>query len=247
LETNKLKRKTQLISIPYAGGSRYSFNDFHSALAKKNIEASTIELPGRGKRVFEALLFDINQMVDDLYQQIQPFLNQDYILYGHSMGGTLGNLLICKIQEAKKRLPLHFLVTGCAAPAYKDKEIILHELEEKRFREELKKLGGLPDEILENKELMDYFSPIIRADITALENLDYQPVNKYKVPVTAIAGTEEKLTEEQLQGWGEETTERFEYLYYEGNHFFILNAFERLASLIKDKVAYSRTSSKIIT
>ena len=229
-------QKINLISIPYAGGNGYSFNGWKPYLPD-TLELVTIELPGRGKRVFEKLLLDIDDMVDDLYDQLQPWLQEDYLLYGHSMGGTLGNLLLHKLQEENQRLPLHALFTGCAAPKLKKYDRPLHRMNDADFIQALKDLGGFPDEILASDELMAFLLPIIRADMTALERNQYQEMSKYTVPLTVIAGTEEKITEEQLEAWQEETDQVVETLRYPGNHFFILRYYQDLAALMQQKHA----------
>ena len=180
-----------LLCIPYAGGNRYSYNQFKSFLGDQ-LEFMPIELPGRGKRVAAPLLFDLETMMLDLYEQIQPYLHRNYILYGHSMGGTLGNLLIHQLKKQQKKLPLLFLVTGCAAPKYKDYSKMLHQLDSPSLVEELRILGGFPEEVLASDELMEFLLPIMRADLQALETAGYQDRGQYPVPITVIAGTDEK-------------------------------------------------------
>ena len=232
------EKEVTLICIPYAGGTKYSYNGFKPYLSGK-IDHVTLELPGRGKRILEPLLGNIDEMVDDLYRQIFPYLSQDYILYGHSMGGTLGNLLLHKIKADRGNMPLSFIVTGCAAPGFKKRDKLLHILDDKGFIQELKALGGFPDAILSSEELMEIFLPILRADITALETYQYQDLGKYNVTLDVIAGIDEDIDQEQLDGWGDESSKVLTVKRVEGNHFFILNYFSDLAKLIHSRLATS--------
>ncbi len=227
--------KIRLICFPYAGGNKYSFNQFFPYL-EDVFECVTIELPGRGRRFGEALLGNIPEMVDDFYMQIQPYLDADFVFYAHSMGGILSNALIHKLKDQDKRLPLFLFATGCAAPQFRKEKIILHLLSDEEFKEELKKLGGFPNEVLENKELVEFLLPILRSDIKALETNVYSFTKKHTVPIIAGIGTEEELTEDQINGWNLESTSSVEIKLYKGNHFFILQHFKKLADLLKEKL-----------
>jgi surfactin synthase thioesterase subunit len=231
--------KIKVICIPYAGGNKYSFRGLQTYLAK-GMDCVTLELPGRGARLGEPFLSNLDLMVKDLYQQLLPLLGQPYVLLGHSMGGILGNLLIHHLQKNTIELPLHFFVTGCASPSLRNKRHKIHALDKQSFSEAIKALGGLPDGMLNNPELMDFFLPIIRADIATLEQHQYQFAGKHAVPIIAIAGTEEAISEEELQGWGLETEAAFRALRYPGNHFFILQQFDRIAALIQNTTAPER-------
>jgi len=228
-------RKITLICFPYAGGNKYSFNQFFPYLEKR-FECVTLELPGRGRRFGEALLDNIPDMVDDLYSQIEPYLDYDFVFYAHSMGGILSNSLIHKLTAHNKRLPLFLLATGCAAPQFRKEEVILHLLDDEGFKAELKKLGGFPDEILENQELIEFLLPILRADIKALETNVYSFTQKHSVPIIAGFGMEEELKDNQINGWKLESSSSVEIKMYNGNHFFILQYFKELADLLEEKL-----------
>ena len=225
-----------LIGIPYAGGGKYSFNEFKPHLSKRGIELLTLELPGRGKRVMEPLLTDLSAMVDDLFMQLQPYLDKNYILYGHSMGGTLGNYLIHRVKDEGLSLPLLFMATGCAAPKYKKYDTLMHKLGHIALKEELRKLGGFPEEVLASDELMEFILPIMRADLTALENWKDNRSDCYEVPLYILSGTNEKIDDQQVEGWREETTGDFNSLKLEGNHFFILKHYPTLAKILDENI-----------
>ncbi len=105
-------QKITLYCLPYAGGHSLSYRDFQANVAE-NILIKPLELPGRGKRIKEPLLTNLETMVDDLFQQIQNELNdKPYAIYGHSMGTLLGYLLTKRILNAGKPAPLHLFVSG---------------------------------------------------------------------------------------------------------------------------------------
>ncbi|NLR78190.1 thioesterase II family protein [Chitinophaga eiseniae] len=226
-------QKIKLICIPYAGGNSYSFRDLKPFL-DRHMEMTTLELPGRGKRIAEPLLADMQLMADDLYEQLLPHIKSPYIIYSHSMGAVLGNLLIHRLKQEWKQLPLHFFVTGCAAPMFNDQRRQLHLLRDVQLIAELKRMGGMPDALLADPDLMEFFLPVIREDMKALECYQYQPLGNYSTGITVITGAAEEITASQVTGWARETEKELRILRYPGNHFFILHQFQKIAMLIQD-------------
>ncbi|WP_400193672.1 thioesterase II family protein [Hymenobacter sp. B81] len=229
-------QKIQLFSIPYAGGGKYSFCGLKPFLSPE-IEHVALELPGRGQRVTETLLTDLGEMVEDLYQQLLAKVAGPYLLYGHSMGGILGNELLRRMQVSGMELPLHFFATGCAAPAAERYRRGRHRLSDGLLTHELTKLGGLPAEVLASDELMSFCLPIIRADIRALETHRYPGPAASPVPLTVIVGRAEGLSEEDVADWAAETRGGFRALRLPGNHFFIHQQYPVIAALMKEAVA----------
>ncbi|MFB6456893.1 thioesterase II family protein [Chitinophaga sp. Hz27] len=225
-----------LITLPYAGGNKFAYNALKPLLSR-NITLVPMELPGRGQRMNLPLLGDLQQMADDLMVQVSPYIRNEYMFYGHSMGGTLGNLLIHRLKAGGRRLPLHFLVTGCAAPKVNHLRAVRHKLPDRDLRDELRALGGLPEEVLNNQALMEFFLPIIREDMRALEMYQYKPLGKYDVPLTIVNGTSEPISDDMAAGWADETTIPPDFRRMEGDHFFILQHFAELAAIINHQTA----------
>lgn len=225
--------KIQLFSIPYAGGGRYSLAGLVPFLPAQ-FEYVALELPGRGQRVTEDLLTDLPLMVADLLRQLEARRSgAPFMLYGHSMGGLLGHELVRRLAQQGAELPQHLLVSGCAAPSRERYLKKRHQLSDGLLTQELVKLGGLPPEVLASEELMDFWLPIIRADMQALELHTYQPAPPYPVPLTVVVGTAEGLDEADLAEWDRESCAPTRKLRLPGNHFFINQQFHVLAGLLR--------------
>lgn len=232
----------KLICLTYAGGNKYSYRNFRPHIHKE-IEIITLELPGRGARISERLINKLDILVDDLYVQIQEHIHEDYILYGHSMGGILGDLLIHKLLENKKSIPSFFLITGCRSPRRNTMKPNIHHLPKTAFQKEIIELGGMPDEIIKDQEILDFLLDILRVDITALETAVYQKRKPYNVPILVIRGTEEKVTEEDAIDWEMQTIATFNHMVLPGNHFFILNHIEYISKIVNEKLLKKTTPS----
>ncbi|MFC4634975.1 thioesterase II family protein [Dokdonia ponticola] len=230
----------QLFLLHFAGGSIYSF-DFLKQYISKDVQVIPLELPGRGKRFEEPALKTKKETIQDYVRQITLMRNKaPYCIYGHSMGATLGLSVAHKMQKLGDQ-PLYLIVSGNAGPGVsydeddpekqKKKRYLMND---KEFKEELRELGGVPEEVLLNEELYSFFMPIMRSDFEVLEKDDYSEEGiQLQVPIYAIMGTEEK-TSAQIDNWRRFTLSSFKYKILEGNHFFIYEQCKELSDIIKN-------------
>lgn len=227
--------KINLFCLPFAGASRYSYH-FYAKECPDMLNIVSVEIPGRGARFRETLLTSMNEIVEDVFAQVTPRLNAPYAIYGHSMGALMGYLLTRKILEAQLRPPLHLFVTGCAAPSAKSTEPIRHLLPKEAFLDELREMGGSPEEILANKELLDFFEPVLRADFQAIERYAYEETEPFAMPITCINGSDERIPVEHAEAWRKETKGAFRFYQLPGHHFFINKHYQEVLRMIVKKL-----------
>jgi surfactin synthase thioesterase subunit len=223
--------KVKLFCLPFAGGSRYSYNGYVKS-APSNLLVVPVELPGRGLRFNEELLVSAHTMVDDLFQQISGDLNQPYAIYGHSMGTLLGYLLTKRILKEKLRKPQHLFFSGRGGPSVKYDEPPRYALPKSEFVKKLRELGGSPDEVLEDDGLIDFFEPILRADFKAVETFEYEASEPFDIPITVMIGTNEKTNYEQAMAWKKETVSEVTVRQFPGKHFFIFQFEKEVIKII---------------
>lgn len=230
-------RRIILFCLPYAGGNKYSYRQFESK-APSFLELRTLEYPGRGGRIHEPLMFDINALVDDLYREMESRLSgNEYAIYGHSMGGLIACLLSRKIVTNDRNPPLHLFITGTSGPSSPlRKNRKRHLLDRAAFFDEVKKLNGSPDHILENEEMLDFIEPILRADFCATETYIYESADPLRIRFTVITGTEEDLLMEDIKLWQRETTCKVDFEQLKGGHFFIYDEVEAILRTISNKI-----------
>lgn len=230
IETNPSKKT--LVMFPFAGGNSYSYQRLIIHLeAHYNIICP--ELKGRGVYSDQQPLDDINLLVDELYNTWikKIILVGEYVLYGHSMGAMICYLLSCKISANQLKMPNEIILSGRGAPACVRKKI-KHNLAENEFKTELKKLGGVSDDILNDDELLAYFMPILRADFKAVETYKHIAKEKLHIPITVITGKDESIEEKDIFAWQDETRKRVNFYQLEGDHFFIFKNISKLCSII---------------
>ena len=235
-----INESVKIICLPFAGGNKYSYRPYIEK-APSFLEFITLEYPGRGTRIREPLISTIEDLVNDLFAQCKPIIGQaSYAFYGHSMGGLLVYLLTKKITENNLIAPIHLFITGTSgpsAPGRLEKKRSL--LGTKEFIQELKDFGGMPDEILQNEEMLLFLEPILRADFKASENYKHQDSSALNIPITVITGTKEDMDKDDIQTWAKETTGNVEFKVMHGGHFFIYNHVESILYIIAKKLSAS--------
>ena len=224
-------KRLQLFLLPFAGGSCFSF-DFLKKQIGEPIEFIALELPGRGKRIREALLKSKAETLADYVRQVKARRNgQPYVIYGHSMGATLG-LSVTNALEKLGDPPLQLIVSGSPGPGLRDEDEKRYLLSDEDFKEEIRSLGGAPEEVLENEELFEFFSPILRADFEVFESDDaFEEGILLQLPVCALMGSEESKHTE-IENWKRFTTKKLTTHVLSGSHFFINDHPEKLAEVI---------------
>lgn len=207
----RLTMKNMIIALPFAGGNIYSYNNFELLTVPKyyNIDRAKHNIT------------DIHFLADHLIEEITMLISdvENYYLYGHSMGGLMAFLVCRKLQERKIKLPKKLIISGRKAPEFIRIEK-LSELSDELFLESLIPLGGIPSELLQNKEVLDFFLPIIKHDFRILESYQYESAATLDIPIDIFYGSSE-AEESEMAGWHKETTGNVNITRLKGNHFFI--------------------------
>jgi external thioesterase TEII len=228
-------KKTQLFLLHFAGGNRYSFQFLLPYL--KSFDVIPLELPGRGRRMGEPLLRKFDVAAQDMYDQIIPKITSpDFMIYGHSMGAYLG-LRVSVMLEAAGKTPAYLFVSGNAGPGMKegDRSFLLNRQD---FADELKRLGGIPEEFLADDELFELFEPILRADFEIADRSALHNEKPTSAPLFAMMGNLEEDVND-IANWGNYTKSTFASEVMEGGHFFIHKHPARIAGIIRS--CYDKT------
>lgn len=228
--------KPKLFLLPFAGGNCYSYNFLKEELQKK-IEFIPLELPGRGRRMNEDFIKSRKDCIQDYFNQIIPLLKEDtkFLIYGHSMGANLGLGLALKLENIGKP-PMQLIFSGNAGPDTEpEHKKNRHLLEGEEFKNELREIGGMPDEILNNEELYAFFEPILKQDFSVIGESSFDR-DIVDIPIIAIMGDKEE-TNDKIRNWGEYTRSTFDYAIFDGDHFFIHKHAVSLANKIIEAVS----------
>lgn len=221
-----------LFCLPYAGGSEAIYYSWKNYL-DPSIKLFPIKLKGRGARLNEHFYKNLEEVIDDIFNIIKNIiLDNDYAIYGHSMGSLLAFELYYMISGKKLRRPKHIFFSGYKPPNIPRKENI-SDLPYSDFLRKLVELGGMPDELINNQELLKIFIPVIHNDIKVLENYNYvEREMGIECDISILNGKEDSINLEEILAWKKHACKEFKIYSFEGNHFFINYNTENIVNII---------------
>ncbi len=197
-----------------------TYRQWPAGLAQ-DVETVAIQLPGRGHRMGEAHLDRMDDIVESVANAIRPFLDgRPLAFFGHSMGGLVAFELARALRELTP--VAHVFVSACRGPRETRSGPARHLLGDRDLIAELRALGGTPDEVLRNEELLQLVLPVLRKDFAAIDTYAYREATPLTCPITAFGGLADRTVDrEGLLRWSLETTGPFRLHTFPGDHFFI--------------------------
>ncbi|CAL1548832.1 unnamed protein product, partial [Lymnaea stagnalis] len=145
-----------------------------------------------------------------------------FALFGHSLGAVIAFETARYLKKNAGFSPVHLFVSGRAAPQTPDIREKTYHLPDDDFIESLKRMGGTPDQLFENKELMEFILPALRADFQMVETYRFEPDELLEYPITAFGGLSDHLvSRENLCAWEALTNDKFTAHFLAGDHFFV--------------------------
>ncbi|MDP8241215.1 MAG: alpha/beta fold hydrolase [Candidatus Hatepunaea meridiana] len=215
-----MTEKTNLICLPHAGGYADGYSKLKHYL-DNNIEQILVEYPGHGRKHREPLLTSLEELVDFVYNEIKPYLNTKYAVYGHSMGGRIAWLVSHRLRELNLPQPIQLFISGCPAPSAP-----FMSPDDVDFRTIFNLSGPGMD------ALREMFEPIIQADLKAVDDYQYETKEPLSVPITVCYGLEDDFPVEDFLKWDIETTHKIDSHEFQGDHFFNFKNFDRIGEII---------------
>ena len=161
----------KLIMFPYAGSIGYAYQKIFPYFDKGQYDIHMIDLNGRGERIEYKPYSTWNQLVDDIFVQVIEIIKRDeneYVLFGHSMGAKIAYDVYLKLSMNKIKAPLYIIFSGCKIHSEKSEYNKLLEMPKQDFEQEYIRLGGIPKEVLHDDDFREYVFDVIKQDLQLL-------------------------------------------------------------------------------
>ena len=226
--------RLRLFCFPYAGGGASIFHSWSNDVPAQ-VEICPVQLPGRENRLMEPPFTHIPPLVQTLTQVLRPYLDMPFAFFGHSMGAIISFELARSLRDQYRFHPVHMFVSGCSAPQIPDPDPPIHELPEPEFVEELRKLNGTPDAVLQHPELLQLLLPVLRADFGMRSMYNYTPGEPFTFPISAFGGLQDSdISQEDVEAWRIHTRGPFTLRMLPGDHFFLHSARDMQLQMISE-------------
>jgi medium-chain acyl-[acyl-carrier-protein] hydrolase len=215
-----------LLCFPYAGGGAAAYRTWRNRLPS-SVQVVAAPLPGREARVREAARTRLADLVAQLADELAPHMQGHFAFFGHSMGALVAYELSHYLWARRRPLPLRLFVSAHRSPELPRPVRDLHPLPDAELIDELRRLGGTPEPVLQHAELMAMVLPILRADLEACETYVHPAHARapLPLPISAFAGADDRrVGPEGLVGWQRHTQTDFRLRVLPGGHFFLHTA-----------------------
>jgi medium-chain acyl-[acyl-carrier-protein] hydrolase len=214
----------RLICFPHAGGGASAFLAWAGAWPH-DVDVLAVQPPGREGRRAEAPLTHIDPLVDAVVHALRSSLDGPFVFFGHSLGGLVAFETARALRRLGRRGPVHLVVSARRAPQMPLRKPSVFNLPDRELIDELRRLSGTSEEVLQNRELLNLYLPLLRADLEVDDGYPYRDHQKLACPISAFGGIEDPSADEtQLQGWAEQTTQAFRLHRFAGGHFYLNTA-----------------------
>lgn len=215
-----------LVTLPFAGAMVAPYSRW-SALLPPWVTLAQFELGGRGRRFGEPFPDSVRAVAAEALAFVLRTVGpRPFALFGHSMGALIAYEVCLALQERGLALPRHVFLSAERAPHAPRGLRPLSRLPDPELVEELRRFGGIPEEVLRFQPMLDLVLPVVRADLALVDT--YAPpagLGPLAAGVTLLRGTLDDISPEEMREW--ERVARAPGLHdFRGGHFFL---FEREA------------------
>jgi acyl transferase domain-containing protein/surfactin synthase thioesterase subunit/acyl carrier protein len=248
--------KARLFCFPYAGGGLASFRAWSQRL-DDSVEVVAVEPPGRGTRINETAIEDLDTFVERLLPEMVDWLDRPAAFFGHCLGGLTMFATLCALPEGCAHFIKHSFACGVKPPhllkrrgEFEDNllyDMMLHQefdisvplyAQADEIFAEMIRHFAIPaaNKMLELPTLRNVLLPTIRAEFGMAYKYEYQPVELFSFPISSFVGDSDPwVSEEDSAGWGELTRGGFTNHVRKGSHFLMADDGEYILETINNE------------
>jgi len=180
-----------------------------------------VRLPGRESRLGEPPFESMDALVEALAAAIEPYLARPFAFFGHSMGAAVAFELARLLRGRGLAQPAMLIASAARAPRFRRNWAPPAAPEDARLVEELRRLEGIPADLLDDPAVLRAILPTLKADAALYRNWVYREGAPLACPIRAYGGTDDpNIRPEHLEGWRDETTASFAVRFFPGGHFY---------------------------
>jgi medium-chain acyl-[acyl-carrier-protein] hydrolase len=177
-------------------------------------------------------------LVAALADNIDSYLDRPFAVFGHSMGAAIAFELARELRHRSRPLPEMLIASGARAPQFRRRHVPPPAPSREAFVEELRRLQGIPPEVLDDPALMRAILPALEADAALYRNYIYVEDLPLPLPVRAYGGADDpNVRRDHLEGWAEQTTASFAVRIFPGGHFYLNSATDPFLRALEEDLA----------
>ncbi|HEV2624304.1 MAG TPA: SDR family NAD(P)-dependent oxidoreductase [Xanthobacteraceae bacterium] len=250
--------KARLFCFPYAGGGVVSFRAWPQFL-DENVEIVAVEPPGRGTRINEPPVDDMDSFVQSMLPEMLEWLDRPSAFFGHCLGGLTMFATLCALPHGAAKLIKHVFACSVRPPhllkrrgEFEDNlvyDMMLHKefdisvppyAQADEIFVDIVRHFDTPaaDRMLGIAKLRKLLLPTIRAEFGMAYNYNYRPLQPFPFPISSFVGNADPwVSEQDSAGWGAHTRGKFTNHLRKGSHFLMEEDREYILKIINKEFA----------
>jgi len=259
--------RARLFCFPYAGGGLGSFRSW-GRLFCDSVEVVAIEPPGRGTRINETAIGDLDTFVEHLLPEMVGWLDRPSAFFGHCLGGLTMFATLRALPGTSAQFIKYAFACGVRPPhllkrkgefednlAYDmmlhrefDIGLPLYAQADEVFADIIRQFDiPAANKMLDMPTLRKVLLPTIRAEFGMAYNFEYQPIEPFVFPISSFVGNLDPwVSEEDSAGWGELTRGGFTNHVRKGSHFLMADDGEYILETINNEFVNSAIQERAV-
>jgi isopentenyl diphosphate isomerase/L-lactate dehydrogenase-like FMN-dependent dehydrogenase/surfactin synthase thioesterase subunit len=226
--------EVRLACFPHAGGAAGAFTALAGDLPD-DVEVLTFQYPGRRERGSDPCATDIQSLAAEAAALLAPYADRPLALLGPSLGALVAfeTTRLLERQGVVTRL----FVSAARPPGEDWGERDLDALDDAVVVAELRALGGVPEGLLQQEDVVTEILRLLRADHRALRRYRCPAEATVAAPITVLlADADPKNSPAQTRGWARHTTAAHDTAVLPGGHFALTAGGPGVARLIAGRL-----------
>jgi len=230
----------KMFCFHHAGGTASVFREW--VTWQDRLAIYPVELPGKATRLSERYIHSGEKLISKLAAEIDRVLlpNEKFYLFGHSMGAMIAFKVAFYLEKIYARQAEKVILVARHAADVEEKIGYQTYMGDEALIGDLKRIGGTPDEILDNKDIINCLLPGIISDYKLNDNLLYlgEVINS---PIRIDIGENDTDTPfELVKRWRSLTTNKTDINNYPGGHFFLYDLKKTYYNSLEDEILKRR-------
>ncbi|MEI8635166.1 alpha/beta fold hydrolase [Vibrio sp. PP-XX7] len=230
----------------HAGGGASAYANWAKFLPE-SIEVWALQLPGREDQLAEPMIDRMPALVETVLPYLIQLTDKPFVLFGHSMGASLGYEICQALHRRQDPLPLHLIVSGREAPM-RNRSDTIHLASDQALMDSLIDMEPAMADVLAHRDLADLCLPVIRNDYALINSYCPDPSDPpLPIRVTGLSGKDdEELLPGDMDAWSTTTGYAYQHYVFPGRHFYLREQRDAVIQVIQQIVADAMTEHQNI-
>ncbi|WP_336213795.1 thioesterase II family protein [Nonomuraea sp. LPB2021202275-12-8] len=213
--------RLRLVCFPHAGGAAGFFKTWGTRLPD-GVELYGVQYPGRQDRLREPPATTMDELAGPAADVLEPMSEVPLALFGHSMGAAVAHETARRLEAVLDGPLAGLIVSGRPAPDRLHRTDV-HLGGEQALLEDLRRLGGTSEEVLDDPALRELILPTLAADYRMIETYRPRDLTPIRTPVCAcVSDADPEVEPDEAAAWERHTTGPFRLRLFPGDHFYLV-------------------------